>query len=116
MPIYCLDTTNYEKKRVIFLEVTRRIKANKHPELRDDKFINGQVREAVNNPDFVYEDYVSPSDRQAHYKFNFSVNGRSIYTKVVITRTGDPLMVITAFRPDYVKERGKTQIIYGEDQ
>lgn len=116
MEKYCLDITNYEKKRVIFLEETRRIKSIKHPELRDEKFINNQVREAINNPDFVYQDYAHPDNRQVYYKFNYSVNGRNIYTKVVMALKENPLLVITAFRPDYVKERGKTQIIYGQYQ
>ncbi len=116
---YCLDTINYEKKRVIFLEEIRQIKAKKRPELRGkegDKFINGRVKEAIQNPHFVYEDYSHPNDRQVHYILEFSINDTSRYTKVVVSKNENPLHVITAYRPDYIKEKGKTKLLYGEDR
>ena len=114
----CLKTTNYEKKQVIFLEKTRQIKAGKHFELRGEdgeRFINGRVREAIQNPHFVYEDFAEPKKRRAYYFLEYG-GDKNRYTKVVITNHGNLLVVITAYRPNHVKERGKTKLIYGEDR
>ena len=38
-----------------------------------------------------------------------------MYTKVILLKLKTHDVVITAYRPDYVKERGKTGLIYGTD-
>ena len=49
------------------------------------------------------------------YKEEYRFDGRVRYTKVVLERKKSYYFVITAFRPDFVKERGKTKRIYGKD-
>ncbi len=36
------------------------------------------------------------------------------YTKVIVREGKKLCFVITAFRPDYVKEKGKTKLMYGK--
>lgn len=109
-------TKNHEGKEVIFTEKQRLSHLLKHPELRDSKFIDGRVRRAIESPDFIYQDLAEPKERQALYIKEFCINGITRYTKVVILIIRNPYIVKTAFRPDYVKERGKTQLLYGKDE
>lgn len=115
METSCLITKNHEGKKVIFTEKQRILHSSKHPELRDIEFINGRVKRAIESPDFIYQDLAEPKKRQALYIREFNINGMTRYTKVVILITPNPYIVITAFRPSYVKERGKTQLLYGKD-
>ena len=116
METCCLITTNHEGKKVIFTEKQRLLHSSKHPEVRDTKFINGRVKQAIESPQFIYQDLTDPKRRQAFYIKEFVINHIARYTKVVILAIGDPYTVITAFRPDYVKERGKTKLLYGKDE
>lgn len=50
-----------------------------------------------------------------YYKREYKINSSVRYLKVVLNDRGDHLFVVTAFRPDYVKERGKTKLLYGTD-
>jgi ribosome biogenesis protein Nip4 len=111
----CLIANDYKNKQVVFTEEQRLLKAEKHPELREQDFINGRVKEAIQYPDFVYQDLANCKERIAAYKLEYAVNGRSRYTKVIISIKNIPYFVITAYRPDYVKERGKTKLLYGKD-
>ncbi|MDP2692656.1 MAG: hypothetical protein Q8O88_03400 [bacterium] len=111
---YCLLTQNYENRGVCFEEKRRKIKALKHSELRDPKFINGRVKQTINNPDFIYSDFDYPKSREVYYKFEFKINGKNVYTKVVIDITKIPLLVVSVFRPDYIKEQNKTKLLYGK--
>lgn len=113
MEIFCIDTKNHEGKRVIFTQTQREKKWSKHPELRDDKFIK-RIQNAIEDPNFIYEDMVVQG-RLVYYKYEYSVNGRAVYTKVVLNSRIGPYFVVTAYRPDYVKERGKTKLLYGQD-
>jgi len=115
---YCLEITDYKGEKVVFLEETRLIKSKKHPELRGNEgieFVNGRVKETIQKPDFIYEDYNYPKKRQCQYIKEFKCNNEYRYTKVVIRRIGRPLYVVTAFRPNNVKERDKTKLLFGED-
>lgn len=89
------------------------MKSGMRPELREPGIIN-RIKETIEHPSFVYRD-LAGSDRLVYYKYEYSVNGRSRYLKVVISTENKPYFVITAYRPDYVKERGKTELIYGKD-
>lgn len=109
----CISAKNHEGVLVIFTEEQRRNKMQKHPELRDDAFI-ARVKYTIENPGFIYPDFAEPH-RLVYYKHEYSVNGRPCYVKVVINVAVRPYFVITAFRPNRVKERGKTRCIYGED-
>ncbi len=112
---YCLETTDYENNKVIFTEAQKQLKADKHPELRDNNFINGRVKQAINRPRFVYQDCDKPNSRKVFYMEEFVMNGKSRYTKVIIDFKKTPLFVVSAYRPDYVKERNKTKLLYGKD-
>ena len=111
----CLEAIHYEGKRVVFAEAQRALKSQKHSELRDVEFISGRVKRAIECPSFVYEDLAFPKVRRAHYIEEFMINSRYRYTKVVLEEEKDYFSVITAYRPDYVKERGKTKLLYGKD-
>lgn len=111
----CLSTNDYKNNQVVFSEEQRLLKADKHPELREPDFINGRVKVAIQSPDFIYQDLMNPKERIAVYKLEYVVNGRSRYTKVIISAKSNPYFIITAYRPDYVKERGKTKLLYGKD-
>ena len=63
----------------------------------------------------MYRDFEKPNDRRAHYLKEYLVNGVQRYTKVIVAIDQKPRFVVTAYRPDYVKERGKTELIYGKD-
>ena len=108
-------TENYEKRGVIFTEKQRVAKSNKHPELRNKEFINGLVKNAVYSPDFVYEDLANPKKRHIYYLIVYTINKTVRYVKVVVDITSIPMFIVTAFQPNNVKERGKTNIIYGKD-
>lgn len=109
----CIDTKNYEGVRTIFTEAQRADKAKRHPELRQADFIQ-RVKEAVEKPDFVYED-LDKTTRFAYYCREYKINNRIRYTKVILSNQQGRYFVITAYRPDYVKERNKSTLFYGKD-
>lgn len=113
MSQFCIETKNHEGKRAIFTEKQRQEKAKKHPELRDDFFIEN-VQRTIESPTFVYEDLLA-MERVVYYCREFKINSLVRYTKVVLTEDDAHFFVITAYRPDYVKERGKTKLLYGQD-
>ena len=55
MPENCIETKNYNGIRTVFTKEQRKLKSDKHPELREDQFIE-RVRKTIECPDFVYED------------------------------------------------------------
>ena len=112
--MHCIDTKNHEGIRTIFTEEQRALKAKKHPELRQPDFVQ-RVKEAIERPDFIYRD-LDKDDRAAYYCREFKVNNRVQYTKVMVRTDPACLFVITAYRPDYVEERGKTDPLYGDDK
>ena len=111
--VLCLNVLNYEGRRTIFTEKQLKIKAPKRPELRETGIIE-RIKVAVQNPTFVYLDY-EHAYRFVYYRREYKINDRIRYLKVVIEGRKSDLFVITAYRPDYVKERGKTKLIYGKD-
>ena len=113
MSEYCIDCKNYEGIRITFSEKQRSEKAFKHPELNEEGFIKRIVK-AVTNPHFVYED-LSDKNRYAYYIREYAINSRIIYTKVIVKKRDKICFIITAYRPDYVKERSKSRLLYGED-
>ncbi len=110
---YCIQTRNYCSDRVVFTEDQRSSKGAKHPELREEGFIE-RVRQAIEKPDFVYQDLANYS-RHVYYRYEYTANGRDRYVKVVIETSQEPYFVITAYRPDFIKEEGKTKLIYKND-
>lgn len=110
----CLITKNHEGKLVVFTKRQFDLKANQRPELRE-KGILKRIEETINNPTFIYEDYEHRKQRVAYYCFEYKINGRSRYMKVMLSVHSDYLFVVTAYRPDYIKERGKTNLLYGKD-
>ena len=111
----CLETLNYKGERVIFTKRQRFLKSAKHPELRDDDFIHGRLKKTIETPKFVYQDFSLPKKRQAYYFEEYRIDGKARYTKVCLEIRSNHLFVITGYRPDYVKERGKTKLLYGKD-
>lgn len=109
----CVDTRGYDGVRTVFVESNRMRKSRKHPELRRLDFIE-RIKEVVETPNFVYED-LDKINRRAYYGREYKINSRVRYTKVVVLKLKALNIVITAYRPDYVKERGKTKLIYGTD-
>ena len=109
----CVDCKNYKGVRIIFTDVQRNEKSNKHPELRKDDFLE-RIVSAVQKPAFVYED-LDRKDYYAYYFREFKINSRTRYTKVIARKLKYYHFIITAYRPDFVKERGKTKLLYGED-
>ena len=106
----CLTARHYETKEMVyFLESVRAFKETKRPELRDrnGNFIQQRVREAIESPDFVYEDYRIPSSRRCHYKLEYTVNGKSWYVKIILkyilfTRKDDVLQKVV-LRPHQMR-------------
>lgn len=113
MAVYCINTKSYDGTRTIFTEEQREKKCLKHPELRSDEFVK-RARATIENPSFVYED-MAENRRLVYYKYEYSANGRARYVKVVIVAKNNHYFVIIAYRPDYVKEKGKARLIYGKD-
>ncbi len=109
----CVDTKNYEGVQTIFTQEQREKKWLKHPELRDDDFIK-RIKSTVEAPSFVYKD-LAKNGRLVYYKYEYSVNGRARYIKVVLVARKNSRLIVTAYRPDYVKERGKTKLVYGKN-
>lgn len=109
-----LDVLDRDGVRVIFTEKQRLLKMEKHAELRDDTFLE-RLSEAIKKPTFVYANFEKPNRRQALYFEEFKFNGKIRYIKVVLEKQGTGFFLVTAYRPDYVKERGKTALLYGND-
>ena len=108
-----IETICYDGNKIIFTEKQWQIKCLKRPELREEGILL-RIKGVLEKPDFVYKD-LAGSDRLVYYKCEYSVNGRNRYLKVVISTEKIPYSVITAYRPDYVKERDKTELVYGQD-
>ncbi len=104
----CLEIDDYNGNKVIFYETTRVKKAKKRPELREKSFLNGQLREAIKNPWRIYEDFDRPKERHAYYYKEYSTREKTQYAKVVIEISAKPFIVITAYRPDRIKEESET--------
>ncbi len=111
---YCLKTEDDLGNKVVFSEKQRRKKAKSHPELRDDKFINGRLKTAINHPHFVYGD-VAKNNFHCYYirEFHFDTSrGKGWqYTKVIVLVIVKPYQIITAFRPQIIKEEGRTKCL-----
>ena len=110
---YCLTVKDYEGRAVVFTEQQLALKAPRRPELREEGILD-RIKETVIRPGFVYTDF-EHSGRLAYYLEEYRLNGRIRYMKVVLQPRSSDLFVVTAYRPDYVKERGKTKLIYGTD-
>lgn len=113
----CLKTRDHEGRQVIFTEKQRVLKGRKHPELRDSNFISGRVKRTIEQPDFIYEDLARPANRRAIYALEYFSSTGPRYTKVIVeTKLDGDHSIVTAFRPNSVKERAKSKLIYGKDQ
>jgi len=111
----CLEALHYGGKRAIFTKRQQAIKSVNRPELRDPEFIKGRLRRAIEAPTFSYQDIDKPKTRQVMYLREFKIDNRVKYTKVIAEEKKHHFFIITAYRPDYVKERGKTKVLFGED-
>ena len=109
----CIDVKDYNGIRTVFTNTQWKIKQTQRPELQEKSIIE-RIKKTVQEPSFVYSD-LSDKTRSAYYMMEYRVNGRNRYLKVVIKKYKKYNFIITAYRPDYVKERGKTKCIYGKD-
>jgi len=100
----CLDITDYCGRRVIFREVVRQKKLPKRPELRNDDFIHGQLTKAIKEPTYIYEDFDRPTERHVYYYEEYTTVNGIKYTEVVIDIAILPFEIVTAYRPNYIKE------------
>ncbi len=108
-----MEVKNYEGKTVVFTDRQLALKSPRRPELREEGILD-RIAQTVAQPSFVYEDYEHPG-RLAYYREEYKIDGRVRYMKVVVQTRDSDLFIVTAFRPDYVKERGKTKLAYGTD-
>lgn len=111
----CLEIEDYQGSRVVFYEKTRLKKAKKRPELRSTDFLKGQLTQAVKNPWRIYKDFNKTKERRCYYYKEYSTKIKTKYTKVVIDISENPYIIITAYRPDYIKEEklnSKSEKIY----
>jgi len=108
----CLITKNHEGIMVVFTKKQLDLKAKQRPELREEGILH-RIEETIKNPTFIYEDYENRKQRVAYYCYEYKIDGRDRYMKVMLSIHLDYLFVITAYRPDYIKERGKTNLLYG---
>ncbi|MFA6258426.1 MAG: hypothetical protein WCX79_01905 [Candidatus Paceibacterota bacterium] len=111
---FCIHLLNYERIMTIFTKEQRIKKANKHSELRNEEFIF-RVIKTITHPSFIYED-LDKENRYSYYLEEFKINSRTMYVKVMLLKKKDYFFIITAYRVDYVKERGKTRLLYGKDE
>ena len=110
---YRLSVKDYMGRKAVFTNKQFDLKAPFRPELREDGIID-RIKETIEKPTFVYEDF-EYKKRLAYYRKEYKINNRTRYIKVILQAQNSCLFVVTAFRPDYVKERGKTKLLYGED-
>lgn len=110
----CLITKNYNGRLTVFTKKQFDLKSKQRPELRERNILD-RIKVTVEKPSFVYEDYADKKNRFAYYLYEYKINGKIRYMKVVLADKKDHLFIITAFRPDYVKEKSKTKLLYGTD-
>lgn len=106
--VICLEIDDYNGDKVIFYEATRIKKAKKRPELREESFLNGQLCHAIKSPWRIYEDFDRPKERYVYYYKEYNTRTKTQYTKVVIDISAKPFVIVTAFRPDRIKEESET--------
>lgn len=107
----CLEA-QHKGKRTIFTERQRLLKCPKRPELRDSSFINGRLKQCIETPHLIFQDLMLPDKRRACYLEEYTTNNYKRYTKVVLEERKNYFFVITAYRPNYIKEKGKTTLLY----
>ncbi|MEK7213733.1 MAG: hypothetical protein AAB637_01275 [Patescibacteria group bacterium] len=113
MSNYYIKTKNIFGVNVIFTEKQREEKMLKHPELRQESFAD-RIKKTIENPDFIYQD-LSDKRRSVYYSREYAIDSKIVYTKIILKNGNKECFVITAYRPDYVKERSKTKLLYGKD-
>src|SRR3989344_3808358 len=79
----CLIAKHYSGKRTIFTKKQQKLKSQKRPELRDDSFINGRLKKAIESPNFAYQDLAKPKIRHAVYLEEFRKNNKEKIINVV---------------------------------
>lgn len=110
----CIDTRSPFNKTV-FYERDRRIKEEKHPELRTEQFIS-QVKQAINRPWRVYRSPINPRtlvfyDKIGEVEIPLTPALRFRYAKVVIAvKRHQVNRVLTAFGVNYIRERQQVNI------
>ena len=101
--VFCVK--DYEDKEVIFTREKLKQKKVDHPELSKKTFMKC-VKNAIINPDEVWEDYSDKKKKRCYYK-KYSAYS---YVKVVVWIDGRPCQVVTAYEIDRVKERNYVEL------
>lgn len=111
----CFSVIDFSGRQVVFTE-KRRIKKAKLRPILNAKWFTDRIKETIRNPDFVYTDIAEPQQKHVYYLREFGTSNSTRYTKVVVWLGDVVAEVVTAYRPDYVKEKGKKNgnLIYGQ--
>lgn len=77
----------------------------KHSELGQSGFMN-RIKDAIINPTCIYPSYEPGKKITSYcfYKEEFTLNGVTRYTKVVVWKNKEEYIIKTAFRPDNIRE------------
>lgn len=94
-----IDVEDYRGKRIIFTYRKWQEKSKGHTDLLNKIFLKN-LKETVENPEEVWQDYSDKKRKRCYYK-KYSVNS---YVKVVVWIDNNPCHIITAFQTDYIKE------------
>lgn len=104
MKLY-LETNDYRGQHCIFTQAQVDSHIHRRPELRDPGF-KSRIIAALQTPDIIYPDYAKRK-RHVYYRKEYQVNGVAWYVKVVVQMSSNPCFIVTAFRPNNIKEANK---------
>ncbi len=104
MPANVLDFLDEDGKRYVFSEKNRQRHILKHPELREVNFPE-RIQKAITEPKCIYPAYgLKRKNKFCYYYYEFTLNGKPRYTKVVVLRTKSLYVIMTAWRDTKIKE------------
>lgn len=100
--IYLIDFKDSDGKRYIFTQENFDKHKDKHFPLTLPGFFN-RMKDCILNPTFIYPSY-KDKNCFCFYYFEYEMNSRKRYTKVVVKRTKYIYYILTGFRPDNIPE------------
>jgi len=99
--------------KTIFTKARWVKKSRQRPSLRE-RFMRERIKECIETPTWVYEDILYPKTRRVCYLEEYGTAQYTKYTKVVLEKKKRHFFVITAYRPNYIKEKGKTKLLHSK--
>lgn len=96
--VFCIK--DYSGQEIVFTREKLEQKKVDHPELSKKTFMKC-VKNAIINPDEVWEDYSNKTKKRCYYK-KYSAYS---HAKVVIWVARKLCQVVTAYEIDYIKEK-----------